>query len=171
METFSALMAHRWPVNTPHKGQWRGALMFSLIWAWINGWVNKREAGDLRRHRVHYDVIVMPEQGRWTQWLYTAILLQAMLQKTLVMSFEFYSIMMNANLFIKLHIKCERSIPSNIWQIVVTTFTSLLQTVSHKTYVTAFVCHCILQCTSINQPGTQKTCRIFIQTIISISMG
>ena len=26
---------------------------------WINGWVNIREAGDLRRHRVHYDVIVM----------------------------------------------------------------------------------------------------------------
>ena len=27
--------------------------------AWINGWVNNREAGDLRRHRTHYDVIVM----------------------------------------------------------------------------------------------------------------
>ena len=33
--------------------------MFSLICAWINGWVNNREACDLRRHRVHYDVIVM----------------------------------------------------------------------------------------------------------------
>ena len=50
---------HRSPVNSTHKGQWRGALMFSLIWAWINGWVNNREAGDLRRHRAHYDVIVM----------------------------------------------------------------------------------------------------------------
>ena len=49
---------HRSPVNSPHKGQWRGALMFSLIYAWINGWVNNREAGDLRRHRAHYDVIV-----------------------------------------------------------------------------------------------------------------
>ena len=48
---------HRWPVNSPHKGQWRGALMFSLICAWINGWVNNGEAGDLRRHRPHYDVI------------------------------------------------------------------------------------------------------------------
>ena len=38
------------------KGQWRGALMFSLICAWINGWVNNREAGDLIRHRAHYDV-------------------------------------------------------------------------------------------------------------------
>ena len=46
-------------VNSPHKGQWRGALMLSLIYAWINNWVNKREAGDLRRHRAHYDVIVM----------------------------------------------------------------------------------------------------------------
>ena len=43
----------------PHKGQWHGALMFSLICAWINGWVNDREAGDLRRHRAHYDVTVM----------------------------------------------------------------------------------------------------------------
>ena len=50
---------HRSPVNSPHKGQWRGALMFSLICAWINGWVNNREASDLRRHRAHYDVIVM----------------------------------------------------------------------------------------------------------------
>ena len=51
---------HRWPANSPHKGQWRGALMFSLICAGINGWVNNRGAGDLRRHRAHYDVIAMP---------------------------------------------------------------------------------------------------------------
>ena len=50
---------HRSPVNSPHKGQWRGALMFSLICVWIIGWVNNREAGDLRRYRAHYDVIVM----------------------------------------------------------------------------------------------------------------
>ena len=50
---------HRSPVNSPHKGQWRGALMFSLICVWINGWVNNREAGDLRRYRAHYYVIVM----------------------------------------------------------------------------------------------------------------
>ena len=47
------------PVNSPHKGQWRGALMFTLICARINGWVNNREPGDLRRYRAHYDVIVM----------------------------------------------------------------------------------------------------------------
>ena len=52
---------HRWPVISPPKGQWRGALMFSLICARTNGWVNNRDAGDLRCHRAHYDVTVM----RW----------------------------------------------------------------------------------------------------------
>ena len=50
---------HRSPVNSPHSGQWRGTLMFSLICDWINGWVYNREVGDLRRHRVHFDVTVM----------------------------------------------------------------------------------------------------------------
>ena len=50
---------HRSPVNSPHKGQWRGALMFSLMCVWINGWVNNREAGDLRHYRAHHDVTVM----------------------------------------------------------------------------------------------------------------
>ena len=50
---------HRSPVNFPHKGQWRGALMFSLIYVWINDWANNRKAGDLRRQYGHYDVIVM----------------------------------------------------------------------------------------------------------------
>ena len=49
----------RSPVNSPHKGQWRRALIFSLICAWINGWVNNRKAGDLRHHRAHHDVTVM----------------------------------------------------------------------------------------------------------------
>ena len=50
---------HRSPVHSPHKGQWRGALRFALICAWINDWVNNPEAGDLRRHQAHYDVTVM----------------------------------------------------------------------------------------------------------------
>ena len=50
---------HRLPVNSPHKGQGRGVLMFSLICTWINGWVNNREVSDLRRHHTHYDVTVM----------------------------------------------------------------------------------------------------------------
>ena len=48
---------HRW---FPRTGL--GALMFSLICVWINDWVNKREAGDLRRYRAHCDVSVM----QWT---------------------------------------------------------------------------------------------------------
>ena len=50
---------HRSPVNSPHKGQWREALMLSLIVTWTNNRVNNRYAGDLRRHRAHYGVIVM----------------------------------------------------------------------------------------------------------------
>ena len=50
---------HRSTVNSPHKGQWRGALMFSLTCVWINDWVNNREAGDLRRYLAHYDVITL----------------------------------------------------------------------------------------------------------------
>ena len=47
METFSVLLAlcvgiHRSPVNSPHKGQWRGALMFSLI---CNRCLNKQPCG------------------------------------------------------------------------------------------------------------------------------
>ena len=50
---------HRSPVNFPHKGQWRGAWMFSLIYAWTNSWVNTGDAGDLRRHHGHCNVIVI----------------------------------------------------------------------------------------------------------------
>ena len=69
METFSALLTfvrgiHRWPVNSPHKGQWRGALMFSLICTWANEGVNDQDAGDLRRHRAHYGATVM----WWSFW-------------------------------------------------------------------------------------------------------
>ena len=45
---------HRSPMTSPHKGQWRGALSFSL-----NGWTNNREAGDLKRHPTHYDATIM----------------------------------------------------------------------------------------------------------------
>ena len=54
---------HWSPLNSPHKGQWRGTLMFPLICAWTIGWVDNREAGDLGRHRAHYDVTV-------TVWLH-----------------------------------------------------------------------------------------------------
>ena len=61
---------HQSPVNSPHKGQSHGALMFSLICAWINGWVNNHEASDLRCHRTHYDIIVKVPTGFRTKYLY-----------------------------------------------------------------------------------------------------
>ena len=50
---------------TGHLCQWRGALMFSLICAWINNWENNCEAGDSRHYHAHYDVIVMYGKMDW----------------------------------------------------------------------------------------------------------
>ena len=47
------------PVNSTLRHQWCWALMFSLICAWTNDWVNNWDAGDLRLHSTHYDTIVM----------------------------------------------------------------------------------------------------------------
>ena len=55
---------HRSPGTSPHKGQWRRALMYSLICIWINDWVNNGEAGDLRRYPAHCDVTVMLHCGQ-----------------------------------------------------------------------------------------------------------
>ena len=73
METFSALLAlcaGNSPVSCefPSKGKWRGALMFSLICVWINGWVNNRKSGDLRRLCANYDVTVMPTSCEGNHW-------------------------------------------------------------------------------------------------------
>ena len=63
-ETFSVLLAIcAGKVNSPHKSQWRVALMFSLICARINGWVNNGEAGDLRRHHAYHGVTVMTKSS------------------------------------------------------------------------------------------------------------
>ena len=64
LETFFVLPAlvraiHWSLMGSSHKGQWLGALMFSLICAWTNGWANNRDAADLRCHHAHYDVTVM----------------------------------------------------------------------------------------------------------------
>ena len=50
---------HRSPMDSPHEGQWRGALMFSFICAWTNDWTNNRDSGNLRPHCAHYNVTVM----------------------------------------------------------------------------------------------------------------
>ena len=69
---------HRSPENSPHKGQWGGALMFSLICVWRNGWANNHEAGDLRSHRAHYEVIVMHfhQPISWVQLVFLHFILK-----------------------------------------------------------------------------------------------
>ena len=48
---------HRWIPHTKASD----AEFWCFLWSvsWINGWVNNSKAGDLRRKRAHYDVIVM----------------------------------------------------------------------------------------------------------------
>ena len=48
------------------------AQLWCFLWSapWINGWVNNREAGDLIRHRAHYDVIVMISRMYYISVLY-----------------------------------------------------------------------------------------------------
>ena len=69
LEIFSALLA-LCAGNSPVTGEFdrwipgtgaSDAELWCFLWSapWINGWVNNREAGDLRCHRAHYDVIVM----------------------------------------------------------------------------------------------------------------
>ena len=71
--TFFVRGIHPSSVNSTHKGQWRGALTFSLICAWINGWIDNRRAGDLRRHHAHYDVTVFLYQSRYDVFWYSFI--------------------------------------------------------------------------------------------------
>ena len=51
---------HWWPVNSPHRGPvTRKMFPFDDVIMWPNN----SDAGDLRRHRSHYDVIVMCHLG------------------------------------------------------------------------------------------------------------
>ena len=88
---------HRSPVNSPHKDQWRGALVFYLIFDWINSRVNHRETGDLRRHRAHfrrhrahYDVVAINPVNHldldthavtWTLWTLKSPTMRQFLQQ------------------------------------------------------------------------------------------
>ena len=49
----------RSPVNSLHKGQWRRALVFSLICTWTNDWVNNKDSSDLRHHHAHHNTTAM----------------------------------------------------------------------------------------------------------------
>ena len=52
----SPVAGRRW---IPRSKASHAELWCSVIFDWINSWVNNRGAGDLRRHRAHYDTIVM----------------------------------------------------------------------------------------------------------------
>ena len=70
METFDASLAFcagNWPVTgeIPARRPVTQSFGVSLICAWKSGWVNNRDAGDLRRHRAHYNVIVMMVLSYW----------------------------------------------------------------------------------------------------------
>ena len=56
---------HRSPVDSPHKGQWHRALMFSLTCILTNGWANNRDTSGVRRHRAHYDLTVKDPEYIW----------------------------------------------------------------------------------------------------------
>ena len=67
-ETFSALLAlcaGNSPVTGEFPWQWSVKWSWCFLWSahWINDWVDNREAGDLRRHQAHYDIIVMWHSG------------------------------------------------------------------------------------------------------------
>ena len=75
---------HLSPVNSPHKGQWRGALIF-LSAPWINSWTNKRDTVDLRRYRAQYDVTVMVQI-----WFKRVLLSWQTLQSLIALSYIYW---------------------------------------------------------------------------------
>ena len=103
---------HRSPVNSLHKGQWRGALMFSLICACINGWVNKCEAGDWGRHQAHYDVTVMVSAN--SIWVYLAHIHQRSILR-LEHGYGTHPVLLLDNVYMQ----TSRAIHLTVWNIMV----------------------------------------------------
>ena len=105
------------------------SLMFSLICAWINNWVNNREAGDLRRHRGHYYVNVMlhyesskASHNRWRTIEYHAlqenayqsfILLPGKCMKSMI---GFKIIKINGIVYVLHHWPCFKEADANMCQ-------------------------------------------------------
>ena len=89
---------HLSPVISPHKDRWRGTLMFPLFCAWTNRWVNNRDAGDLRRHRAHYDVILMKHHYP-KQACYSMLILKTHKLNICFCTFCKYWLLMNTELW------------------------------------------------------------------------
>ena len=86
MDTFSALRAicagiSPVPGEVPAQRPVTRSFDVSLICAWINRWITNREAGDLRRYRAHYDVIVMVS-WEWIHVIYSSLLFRIISQKS-----------------------------------------------------------------------------------------
>ena len=122
MESFSRYWPfmrgiQRSPTASFHKGQWRGALIFSLIYTWTNGWANNRGAGDLRHHCAHYDVAVMNTEILMQNMIISGTVHSIFLlyeycclgKRNLHCAFQMYVDMMQAKMIIRLHI--EAAIP------------------------------------------------------------
>ena len=104
----------RSPVTSPHKGQWCGALMSSLICAWINGWVNTRVDGD---HRVI--AIVTPSitflfcvSRWWRQTLNTCLYVTVISQSEARVSTEHKIIMNIDTMWSKISRDCTQRVRS-----------------------------------------------------------
>ena len=74
MEIFSALLvicAGNLTVTGEFPAQRSVTLSFDVIFdlLWTNGWANNRDAGDLRRHRAHYKVILIYVRRRSRSWV------------------------------------------------------------------------------------------------------
>ena len=57
-----------WWIPRTKAGDAELYLVFYLICAWINAWLNNYKAGDLRRHCVNYDFTVMLPDVKYTKW-------------------------------------------------------------------------------------------------------
>ena len=104
------ITGHRW--IPPTKGQWRGIWIFSLICAWIKGWINNREAGYLRCHRAHYDVIVMRKFHTFCETHYMTWNRKHTCESTylkryrLICSIFTFIKYVFYNIYLKFHLKC-----------------------------------------------------------------
>ena len=126
-----------WPLcgEINHKGQWRGALMFSLICAWTNHWINKRlwDAGDLRPHRAHANVTVKESKGK-LYWPITSPCRRAIMSTWLIGDFLHIQI----NLFARYEVEYRLSLIKQI------PFVSPFEIVIGVRHPGCRCCHCLL---------------------------